>query len=312
MSIQITSTTDSEKDVTAAIGNLSKADSKEEKSVSRDDSKDESQDETHEDSETSKVENDEDESSDSDNDEENKDESEDKKPKKKGGFQKRIERFQKKLSEKDQELEYWRKEALRAKDPVKQVSDASADAKTQKTVSDGKPKPDSFETHSEYIEALTDWKLEQKDKEREEKQKQTQVKTEYEKQVQSFQSKVQEFSKTAKDFQEVVNEVDDIPLSVGLQEAILSSDVGPNLMYELAKDREELERINSLSAVQAAREIGKIEARLSKADFTQTKEIKTTKAPPPISPVSNKGTSKSTKSPDEMSYAEFKKWRESK
>ena len=33
MSIQITSTTDSEKDVTAAIGNLSKSDSKEEKSV---------------------------------------------------------------------------------------------------------------------------------------------------------------------------------------------------------------------------------------------------------------------------------------
>lgn len=313
MSVNIVSTTDSDEAVLSAIGSkLAKNNEADEtKSASSKDAKASKQDETAEDSETSEnAELEDSDSSESTDDEDLKDESkDDQKPKKKGGFQKRIERFQKKISEKDQEVEYWKREALKGKSPDKAEPETQFKAKP----TDAKPKAESFETHEEYVDALTDWKLEQKEKERAAKAEQAQIKNEREKQVQSFQSKVSEFQKSHDDFDEVVAEVDDIPLSMPLQEAIVSSDIGPQVMYELAKDRDELERINRLSPIAAAREIGKIEARLAKESSSakETTEKKITKAPPPIAPVGSKGSAKTIKSPDDMSFSEYKKWRES-
>lgn len=215
------------------------------------------------------------------------DEIKDDKPKKKGGFKKRIERFQKQLSAKDQEIEFLRQQISKGlpKDEPKQ---------SIKTEAEGKPKPSDYETHEEYIDALTDWKIEVKEKEIQTKQRETQAKTEYQKQVDSFQTKVSDFSKTKEDFQEVIEDVDDISMSIAVQESILSSDIGPELMYELAKNRSEYERINSLSPLAAAREIGKIESKLIR-ESSSKKEIKTTKAPAPLKPI-GKSASKITKS----------------
>jgi hypothetical protein len=83
-------------------------------------------------------------------------------------------------------------------------------------------------------------------------------------------------------------------------------------MYELAKNRKEYERINSLNALAMAREIGKIEAKLSRSKTTEAQEEikKITKAPAPLKPVGSKSSGISNKSPDEMDFHEYKKWRE--
>lgn len=310
MSVQIVSTTDSDEAVLAATGGLAKNNESEEtKSASSKDVKASKQDEITEDSETSE----ELEDSESTDDEDIKDDKEDQKPKKKGGFQKRIERFQKKLSEKDQAL--FEKDQIIARLSEKRAGNPD-ELKPEKVESlkssDSKPKSENFDTHEEYVDALTDWKLEQKEKEREQKSRENQIKTEQQKKVSDFQAKVQEFQKSHDDFDEVVSDVDDIPLSFALRDAIVTSDLGPQVMYELAQNRDELTRINSLSLVDAAREIGKIEARLSQ-ESSSVKKIKTiTKAPPPIEPVGSKGSARVEKSPDDMSFNEFKKWRESK
>lgn len=241
---------------------------------------------------------------------------EEKAPKKKGGFQKRIEKFQKKLSEKDQEIEYLRKIAFEKKqqeDPPKSpVEKVEVIGKPQA------PKANDFETHEEYVKAhdnyvetLTDWKLEQKDKQREQAARENAAKTEFQKKGDAFQSRINEFKKSAEDFDDLMEDVNiDVPLH--LQEVFLTSELGPALMYELAKNQKELERISKLPPITAALELGKIEARLAKAsELPASKELKTPKAPTPIAPIGAKGGSlkKSIDDPN-LSQREYERLRE--
>lgn len=305
MSIIIESTTDSNEAVLAALGKLESKPSEVEDKKSESSEK---PDEKVEESETSKSDSDQSDEDTEDQDDSDNDESKDdsSKPKKKGGFKKRIERFQKQLSAREQELQYWKDKALSGA-KSEQGSEAQKPEATIK--SDDKPKESDFDSHSEFVEALTDWKIKQTEKEFAKKQLEVKAKTDFQKQVETFQAKVAEFSKTQDDFEDAIADVDDIQLTVGLQESILSSEIGPQVMYELSKNREELERINRLSPIAQAREIGKIEARLGEKNQKKP-EAKVSKAPAPVSPVGTKGSLKTTKSPDEMTFQEYKKWRE--
>lgn len=308
MSIQVVSTS-TETEATPQE-TVVKAESKvDEKSAS---SHEVEQDETQDESETSeKLEASSDDSQEKEDSEESKDGEGKPKPKV-NGFKKRIDKLNSRLSAKDQELEYWKKEALKAKEIQEpQVKDEVK----KEAVSEGKPNPDNFETHADYLDALTEYKLDQREKAKEVKAKETEAKTAVKTQLETFQSKVAEFKKEKEDFDDVIEAADDIIMSLGVQESILSSDFGPELMYELSKNREEYERINKLSFVAAAREIGKIEAKLSKASESseekkpETKKL--TKAPAPMSPVGSKGagsTKKSIFDPD-LSQSEYERLR---
>jgi hypothetical protein len=307
MAITIDSTTDSAEAVLAATGGVAKAKETEEKKSATVETTDEKKEAS--DASESAAENDADDESAEDSEEDSKDEGDSKepdaKPKKKKGFKKRIDKLNLRVSEKEQEVEYWKAQALKQQQPKTESALAQEKAPTE---IEGKPRADKFETHEEYVEALTDWKLEHRERERETKSREAQVKLEYEKTAQSFQAKIAEFKESNDDFDDVVSDVDDIPLPMTVQDAIRTSDVGPALMYELAKNRDDLERIVRLSPIAAAREIGKIEARISKEPETRS-EKKSTKAPPPISPVGSKGTAKVMKSPEDMSIEEYKQWR---
>ncbi len=131
------------------------------------------------------------------------------------------------------------------------------------------------------------------------------------------QSRVDSFKKAQPDYVEVLEEFieehGDIQFSMGVQESILQSDLGPAVIYELARNKSELDRINSLGAVAAAREIGRIEARLQKSSES-LKEIKQetkklTKAPAPLTPVGSKASGSFNKSPNDMDTDEYREWR---
>jgi hypothetical protein len=310
MSITITSTTDSEETVQDATG-----DKQETVEEQNSESSEESQDETTEESETSEENDSEVEESESDDESEDDDSDDDdlaakEKPKKKSGFKKRIERFQRRLSEKDERIAHLERLAF---EKSSNQDDSVEKPVESVAVTEDKPQQDDFETHEEWVDALTDWKLEKREADRLSKERANQAKSAIQEQTETFQGRVQEFSKKHTDFKEVIEDVDDIKLSLGLQEALLSSEVGPNVMYELAQNRDEYARINSLSPIQAAKEIGKIEARISSSiseSTNQNTKVKTTKVPKPIQPVgSSGGGGSSTKSPDKMSYQEYKKWR---
>jgi hypothetical protein len=303
MSIEITSTTDSAEAVLTATGSVKETNSEPVKET--DETAEESEPSETEETEETKA-NDEDSTDEDEQSEDEETEETEEKPKeekkKKSGFKKRIERFERRLSEKEREIEHWKNEAMKKSEP-KQSQE------TAKPNEDGKPKASQFETHEEFTEALTDWKLEQRDLKRKLEEQKKQAQSAQEKALTDFRSKAQEFAKSHDDFEDVLESVDDIPLSIGLHESILSSDLGPQVMYELSKNRKELERINKLTPLAAAREIGKIEALISKPE---PKTKNTTKAPSPVKPVggkADKATRKSIYDPN-LSQAEYEKLRE--
>lgn len=234
---------------------------------------------------------------------------EDKKPKKQNGFKKRIDKLNSRLTAKEQEIEYWKQQALKGPAP-KQESAPNESLASAKN--DSRPKEDDFNSHAEYIEALTDWKIEDRERAKEAKAKQAEAKSSIEKQVSTHLERVESFKKSHDDFDEVIADVDDVPMSIAVQEVILSSDNGPALMYELAKNRAEFERISKLPAIAAALELGKIVSKIASTSESsnQKPEVKTTKAPTPIKPVGSKtGVVKKTIYDPNLSQGEYEAMR---
>lgn len=316
MDIQVTSTTDSPQAVRAAMGITAKEETPKTTQTTEEPKTELVAQDAHEsvdaDTEQESKAAEEPEATDSsdedtdskDADEDSSEEEQKQKPKKKGGFQKRIERISKQLSAKEQELAYWKEQALKQgkQEPETKAPKASDQAQ-------GKPKAEDFESHADYIEALTDWKVEQKAQKLQQEQEAMRAKESQNSKLKEFQAKVEEFKKTVDDFDDVIAEVYDVQISLGLQEAIRESDLSAQLLYELAKQPDELMRINSLSPFKQAIEVGKLEAKLQEKKAEKKQEIKETKAPPPLKPVTAKGIPKVTKSVDDMTYEEYKAWR---
>lgn len=174
----------------------------------------------------------------------------------------------------------------------------------------GRPNPDNFETEEDYQDALAEWRVDQKLAAREQKAKSEKLTSEFQERLQTHRQKTAEFAKQHADFEEVIEAVSDIELSPVIQSAILEN--GPEFMYELAKNPEELEKINELSAFEAARALGRIEERIAARAVKPKEEKKIqTKAPQPISTTrSGAGTASYKSIYDEgLSFAEYEKLR---
>jgi len=305
--VEVVSTTDSKEDVARAQGMYSKKSKVEEKSAPEPkpaEAKAPEASETPEkDIETSaKIEDD-----DVDETEESEESRDAEKPKKKGGFQKRIDKLTKSKTAAEQERDYWRELALKNSGQKPADSDRPViDAKSE-APKDAKPDPEKFNSQADYLEALADWKYEQRTKAVEMAKKVEAAKIQHEKTVRGFQERVKEFKKTATDLPEVLEAVDHIPLSPALQNIFIESERGHELMYDLAKDPAEYERIAKLPPEQAGMEMGKRASRLASKSSDAEPETKTTKAPPPIKPVT-RANAVSTKDPGEMSYQDYKAW----
>lgn len=164
-----------------------------------------------------------------------------------------------------------------------------------------KPVSDNFATYDEYLEALADFKAEQKIVEIDEKRRQAEIdnqhKSEIERQTERRHALLDEGESKYVDFEEVVS-ASKLQIAEPAYLAILESDISSDLVYHLAKDTAEADRISKLSPYAQAKEIGKIEDRL-----LAKKPVIKSNAPPPISPVN--GSKDFTKSLDDMSVAEY-------
>lgn len=213
-------------------------------------------------------------------------------PKKGGGVQKRIDELTRKAHEAEREAAFWREQASKSQAP-------STDA--------AKPARDDFASDADYFEALADYKAEQKVSEFRKQQQaealnkaeQTQTATRFE----LYQERVAASLEALPDYAEVVG-ASDVPAAPHVLESILDSDSGPQLAYHLAKNPELAEQLNAMTPVQAAREIGRLEARLAQPKTETTPPKRTTSAPAPINPVRG-GNGQFTKPTEAMSDAEW-------
>lgn len=113
-----------------------------------------------------------------------------------------------------------------------------------------------------------------------------------------------DYRKDLTDFDEVMRKADGSGLQVSqtVESLIVESDKGPLIAYHLAKNPDRVRSLNAMSERQAAKEIGRLEGRLS------LPAKKTTQAPPPVSPL--KGGAAPQKDPSKMTIAEYRVWRE--
>lgn len=119
----------------------------------------------------------------------------------------------------------------------------------------------------------------------------------------SFEAKAKAFAKDHPDFTEVFNE--DLPISQAMAEVIVQSEIGAEVAYYLGKNADVAEKIAGLSAAAAAREIGRIEARL---ELQKSTPKPVSKAPEPAPSIDGASPGNVEKDPMKMSDAEYTKW----
>jgi hypothetical protein len=161
---------------------------------------------------------------------------------------------------------------------------------------DGRPQLAQFEKVEDYVEAVADWKLGQRERDNQTRQQYQQIHAKTTKAASVFAE-----AEAMPGFNR--EEFDSLPVSDVVADAILESDVAAKIMAHLTSNPNEAVRINKLSPVRQAAEIGKLEALLASAP-------KVSNAPAPIKPIgANSGSS--DKDPSQMTDAEFAKWRQS-
>ncbi len=167
--------------------------------------------------------------------------------------------------------------------------------------SKGPPKAEQFESYEEYIEAVTDYKVEQRlQGVQKESQEQHEARIAQERQAnlaRQVAPKLQKALEKYDDFEEVAATYHWTP---AMEAAIMGSEALDDIAYYLGQNRTELQRIYSLSPDQQFRAIVALEGKLSAAPAV-------TKAPAPIVPTG--GKSSFNKAPTDMSYDEFAEFR---
>lgn len=299
MSVKIESTTDSQEAVIAASGGLAeeKKDAVEEKSETKpkpesEEISDETKDEASEPQ---------DQGDDEDDEESESGEKEDKPKKKSRGFKKRIDKLNARLAQFEQEVAHWKSQALQQQEPKAKTGEVN---NLQK---DDRPVPEDFDSVSEYTEALYDWKASQAEK----KAREMKFKEDQEKRVLDHRKRAEAFIEKHEDFDDVLDAVSHYQYSPDFQDIIMGLENGTEIVYELAKhDPKELERIAMAPYREAAFRLGRFDHQLSLQKEQSKETKKTTKAPAPIKPVGKSSTGQSSKSPEEMDFQEYKKWRQ--
>lgn len=146
-------------------------------------------------------------------------------------------------------------------------------AETHRPEAKSQPTPDQFKTVEEYVEALTDYKAQQKIAEREQMERQKTVRSSYENRAEEAREKYDDFEQVAHG--------DHVKITPEMAETIMASEIGPEIAYYLGSNPSEASKIANLSPLQQAREIGKIEASLT----ANPPAKKASSAPAPIKPV---------------------------
>jgi len=169
----------------------------------------------------------------------------------------------------------------------------------QSQATDSEPKIESYQDVNAYVKAMVKFERDR------EKAQESQAKAqEQEKTIQSKTEKIYSEAEKIEGFDR--DEFDALPITNVIAQAIIDSDVPAKVMAHLTANPDEVDRIAALSPARQAAEIGKLEAKLSTTKET-VKEVKVSKAPAPIEPIGNKGSS--TKDPQDMTDSEFAAWR---
>jgi hypothetical protein len=172
-----------------------------------------------------------------------------------------------------------------------------------------KPSPDSYKDAFEYAEALAQWSAEQALAKREQEVKQKEAEAKRETVIKTWQQKLEATKAELPDY-EVMVASSSVKVNDTVRDAIVESDVGPRILYELASNDELAEKLSDMTTASALKLIGKLEAQFEKTD-APVAEKKTvaakSKAPEPIRPLrSTGGVADVVTDGNDLSYQQWK------
>jgi hypothetical protein len=189
---------------------------------------------------------------------------------------------------------------------------------------EAKPDQTKFTDPYQYAEALANWSASQAVKKHAEAQAKAAEEAQRTTLVQQWQERQATFASQTPDYADVVG-ASEIAVSDQVRDAILESDMGPQILYHLAAHPEEGRKIAAMDNRAALRALGRMEVTLAKSEpKVETKpetkpETKlaamASKAPAPITPIAT-GTATNVVPLDDKgefrgSYAEWKQNRRS-
>lgn len=211
------------------------------------------------------------------------------KPKQVPWFQKRIDEVTAQKYEAQRQAEYYK---------------GLAEGRTPQTQAeaprDGPPQLEQFDTFEEFERANIRFELKQTLAEERQQERERAALSSFEERAAAVRASKPDFDSVALNPR--------LPVTPTMAQAIHESDLGPEVLYHLGSNPQEAARISALSIPRQAAELGRIEAALTKPPTANAAAVKPI---PPAPPQSVTGLSAGlSKTPEEMSYTEFKAWRE--
>lgn len=173
-----------------------------------------------------------------------------------------------------------------------------------------RPKRDHFNSDDDYIDAVTDYKINRKEAERQEEQSKR-IRNAQIAEIKAKQQKINQegVKRFGDDYEEATAELfgESFPFNPGLAGAVSESEFSADIIYMLGKNISHARKIAGMSPISAAKEIAKLEVR-----FEERKKNNKTKAPKPPSSLGNGtnegATAKGASQVDKMTPKEFEQW----
>ena len=186
--------------------------------------------------------------------------------------------------------------ALKAyRETLERVMPQQATRQQSEPSASDRPTRSQFGSDDDYVEAMTDWKMAQRDnaaRQSHAQQQQRNISTKTDA-IYEQAAKIPGFDREA---------FDELPLTPAIAAALVDSDIPAKLMHYMAANPDEIAKIAGLSPARQAAAIGKLEDKVSAAP-------KASNAPPPIKPIGSGGRGASNDR-DTMPYAQYKALRE--
>lgn len=227
----------------------------------------------------------------------------------------KIKRLASKLTEAERERDEWREkyeksQSVRGDQPA---PEAAPDAFAYPVA---KPKAADFQNPQDFVEALTDWKSEEREYRKTRMAEVQQAQDFRRAMVDDHNTRMTEFRAEHEDFDEVIKDVEmpirNIPETLALRQALAAAiqenEDGPEVLYYFAKNPQAMDPLADMSPAQAITYIGRIAAKLEKTNSApQPNALPEKPRPTLIKPVG--GTTKVEADRGSMSFRDYRKAR---
>lgn len=174
----------------------------------------------------------------------------------------------------------------------------------------GRPVLKDFQTLEEYTEALTEWKINQREAAQQAEHEKRAAQAAAKALQDSWSAKDAAAAKAHPDYRELMDatEIPEGPGVLAARQALLEEDNGAEILYWLASRPAELKRIAALPPTKAVLEIGKLAVALTSPSSPENHKPKVTSAPRPPAPLSHGTVRTADNIYDDVTARDFKRW----